>query len=432
MFARKAQKLIVIMKSDPQKYTFRFKHKLDNLNKKSEPAAANDVINYLDNFPEYKDLKEQLPKGLLKKYKTPESMYLINKKTAKIIAATLNKHIDESSPVVEVNPGLGYLTKELLNSQINHIYMFESLNHFSSHINQLQMQHPGRLKYKIADFFGMWKLAFKDKMDQGTRIKDLLGDLATDNNDRVVKIVGSMPGLSFVRHLINNIIFHNTTNQLGRPDLFITMPGYHYEFLTDSQIQLKKHKSTPALFQLLFDFKVLNTVPKAHFLPWTFPATSKRMTLMDEHCMYLVNITQKKKLPCPPEYLPLLWYFFKPHMFSKSTKVIPMLEQWIPGCGIWLISGQDPPDINKEIAPGKEDAELPHMTIFTEFGDLSLSQKITIFKKFVSWPEFEQCQFRLTMENNLPKFIIPIEDEDKDNIGTHIDEIENSDSETET
>lgn len=38
-----------------------------------------------------------------------------------------------------------------------------------------------------------------------------------------------MPGLSFVRHMINNIVFHNTTGQLGKPDLFITMPAHHYE-----------------------------------------------------------------------------------------------------------------------------------------------------------------------------------------------------------
>ncbi|XP_059053130.1 dimethyladenosine transferase 2, mitochondrial [Achroia grisella] len=432
MFAVKFHKPVVILKHKPQKHLLRFIHKLDKQNKQSVITPATDVLHYIDNVPEYKCLKDQLPKGLLKKYKTPESMYLINKNTAKVIADTLNKYIDNKSPVVEVNPGLGYLSKELLDSEINHIYMFESLNHFSSHIHLLQTQYPDKCTYKIADFFGMWKLAFKDKMDQGTRIKDLLGDLATDNNDRVVKIVGSMPGLSFIKHLMNTIIFHNTTNQLGRPDLFITMPGYHYEFLTDNEIQFTKHKSTPALFQLLFDFKVLNNVPKVHFLPWTFPATGKRMTVMNINCMYLVNITQKKKLPCPPEYLPLLWYFFKPHMFSKSTKVIPFLEQWIPGCGIWLISGQDPPDINKEIAPGKDDAELPHMTIFTEFGDLTLNQKLTVFKKFVSLPEFEHCQFRLTMENNLPKFILPIEDEDKDSIGTHIDEIEHSDSDIDT
>lgn len=48
---------------------------------------------------------------------------------------------------------------------------------------------------------------------------------------------------------------------------------------------------------------------------------------------------------------------------------------------MWLITGQDPPDTNKELAPGIDDAKLPHMTIFTEFGDLNLKQKITVFKK---------------------------------------------------
>ncbi|KAM3956546.1 mitochondrial transcription factor B2 [Aphomia sociella] len=413
MFARKVHKVVIIQKYFPLKYIKRFRHKLNNENDKPNPVAVTDVITYLNSFAEYEHLKDQLPKGLLKKYKTPESMYLINKQTAKDIAKTLKKHIDKDSPLIEVNPGLGFLSQELLKLQINHIYMYESLNHFSTHINHLQLQNPGRCTYKIADFFGMWKLAFKDKMDQGNRIKELLGDLATHNNDRVVKIVGAMPGLTFVKHLINTIIFHNATSQLGRPDLFIIMPGYHYE--------------------MLFDYKILNYVPKVHFLPWTYPATGKRITMRDEHCMYLVNITQKEKLPCPPEYLPLLWYFFKPHMFSKTTRVIPLLEQWIPGCGVWLISGQDPPDTNKEIAPGNDDAELPHMTIFTEFGDLSLRQKITVFKKFVSLPEFEQCQFRITMENNLPKFIMPLEDDDhKDSIGTHIDDIETSDTELET
>ncbi|KAI8424994.1 hypothetical protein MSG28_006888 [Choristoneura fumiferana] len=156
------------------------------------------------------------------------------------------------------------------------------------------LEHPGRVKLKIADFFGMWKLAFQDKIDQGNRIEELLGDLATDD---------------------------------------------------------------PVPYRL---------------------RNSAQQAYMDEYQLYLVNITQKKDLPVPPEYLSLLWYFFKPHMFSKSTRVIPMLEQWIPGCGVWLITGQDPPDTNKKLAPGKADAPLPHMTIFTEFGDLNLKQKITV------------------------------------------------------
>ncbi|XP_026314917.1 dimethyladenosine transferase 2, mitochondrial isoform X2 [Hyposmocoma kahamanoa] len=395
MFAKTFQTATVYATSNPIVLSLRLRHKLNKQNDaKESPKLAADVVNYLNSFPEYEGLIKQLPKSLLKKYKNPESMYLINKKTAKEIAKTIKSSLDKS-PVVE----------------------------------KLQDRYPNRVMYKNADFFGMWKLAFQDKMDQGNRIKELLGNLYTENNDRIVKVVGAMPGLSFIKHMITNIVFYNISSQLGRPDLFIAMSGRLFEFLTDADVQMNKHKSTPALFQLLFDYKLLTTVPKVHFLPWTIPAVSKHVNVIDDNCLHLVNITQKQKLPCPPEYLPLLWYFFRPHIFSKSTRVIPMLEQWIPGCGIWLITGQDPPDTRKETSPGPEDAPLPHMTIFTEFGDLNLKQKITVFKKFISWPEFEQCQFRVTMESNLPKSFSQVEEDDKDIIGTHIDDIEHSDTE---
>ncbi|CAG4953924.1 unnamed protein product [Parnassius apollo] len=397
-----------------------------------EPKLSADVINYLENDSQYKHLIEKLPKSLLRKYKTPESMYLINKKTAKEIAKSVVSYLDEDSPLVEINPGFGLLSEELLKYHTKHLYLYETSAHFSQYFQALQNKLGQRITYKVADFFGMWKLAFKDKMDGGNRIKELLGDLASDDNGRIIKIVGAMPGLSFVKHLIQNIVFHYDTNQLGRPDLFIAMPSHHYDFLTDNCVLMGKHKYFPALFQMFFDHKILIKVPKVHYLPWTNSPSSKKGSLINEHCMYLVNITQKDTLPCPPEYLPLLWYFFKPHTFSKSTRVIPMLEQWIPGCGVWLITGQDPPDSNNAISPTKDDAPLPHMTIFTEFGDLSLKQKITVFKKFVSWPEFEQCPFRVTMENNLPKSITQIEDEGKRKIRTYIDDMEHIDTESDS
>ncbi|PZC80878.1 hypothetical protein B5X24_HaOG213865 [Helicoverpa armigera] len=239
-------------------------------------------------------------------------MYIINKKTANEIVNTIKNRINNDSPLIEVNPGFGFLSEELLQCQNNPIYMYEMSSQFTTHINKLKEKYPGRIKFKVADFFGMWKLAFKDKMDQGNRIEELLGDLCTDDKD--------------------------------------------------NEVQLRKHRSIPALFQMLFDHNVLTSVPKVHFLPWTHKTDSKKNSLIEEHTLLLVNITQKDKLPCPSEYLPLLW-------------------QWIPGCGVWLITGQDPPDTNKELAPNKDEAKLPHMTIFTEFGDLNLQQKITVFKK---------------------------------------------------
>ncbi|XP_013170932.1 PREDICTED: dimethyladenosine transferase 2, mitochondrial [Papilio xuthus] len=395
-----------------------------------QPKLAADVLKYLENDSDYSKIIEKLPRPLLRKYKTPESMYLINTTTAKEIAETVRNHINEESPIVEVNPGLGFLSKELLQCTKNHLYLYETSSHFTQHLEALQREKNKRLTYKVADFFGMWKLAFQDKMDGGNRLSELLGDLASHDKSRIINIVGAMPGLNFVKHLIFNIVFHNDTDQLGRTDLFITMPAHHYRYLTDNDIQERKFKTIPALFQTFFDCKVLIKVPKVHFLPWTYPPSGKKAALMDEYCLYLVNITQKEKLPCPADYLPLLWYFFKPHICSKTTKVIPMLEQWIPGCGVWLITGQDPPDSNKSLGPNNEDAPLPHMTIFTEFGDLNLKQKITVFKRFISWPEFEQCPFRVTMESNLPKSISQIEDDDKRRMSTHIDDIDVSDGET--
>ncbi|CAK1550527.1 unnamed protein product [Leptosia nina] len=366
---------------------------------------------------------------LLKKYRNPEIMYLINRKTAKDICTTIHDHLEKDVPIVEVNPGLCYLTEEILKRESNKVYLYESHRMFQNSLKELQDKYPSQVSFKIADFFRMWKLAFQDKMDQGNRVRELLGELATNDRGRKINIVGAMPGLLFVKHLINTIVFHDTLSLLGKPDLFIILPKHHYEFLTDLTVQHGKCLTVPSLFQIMFNYKILEKVPKAHFLPWRYPINSKKACVIDDNLLYLVKITQKETLPCAPSYLPLLWYFFKARTFSKSTRVIPMLEQWIPGCGVWLITGQDPPDINEDIAPNSNDAPLPHMTIFTEFGDLTLPQKVTIFKRFVSWPEFEHSAFRATVENNLPKFATQI-DNDVSN-ETHLDEVDDSDSESE-
>lgn len=52
--------------------------------------------------------------------------------------------------------------------------------------------------------------------------------------------------------------------------------------------------------------------------------------------------------------------------------------------------------------------------------------------RFISWPEFKQCPFRVTMENNLPKYITELEDKEH-TTGTHIDDdMDTSDSEHES
>lgn len=423
---------IVAFRNNPIKLFVRLPHKLSSKADNERKVSA-EVVNFLENNAEYSSLKDKIPKMLLRKYKTPESMYLINKTTAKHIAATIKEYLKPNSDIVEVNPGFCILTEELLKIHKGKIYLYESSIYFNKFLEDTNKKYSQNVVTKIGDFFGIAKLAFQDKMDEGTRVRDLLGHFATDDKNKILQIVGAMPGLYFMKYLLMLILFHNSTYFMGRADLYIVMPGHQYRFLTDSQIQNRKNRTIPALFQLLFDYKLLSKVPKLHYLPWISASAHKNDTVLDEHFMYIVNIKQKDTLPCNAKYLPLLWYFFKPQTQSKSTRVIPMLEQWIPGCGVWLITEQDPPDTNKSLGPTESDAKLPHMTIFTQFGDLNLQQKVTVFKKFISWPEFDQCPFKTTMESNLPKYVTAIESDGKDHRrGTHIDMDEDSDTDDES
>lgn len=70
-----------------------------------------------------------------------------------------------------------------------------------------------------------------------------------------------------------------------------------FQFLTDADVQINKNKSTPGLFQLLFDYKLLTTVPKVHFLPWTIPTVSKHVNVVSSRVsswkLEVANIYQR-------------------------------------------------------------------------------------------------------------------------------------------
>lgn len=115
--------------------SLRLCHKIGKQTKeKPPPKLAADVVNYVNSLPEYNNIKDKIPRTLLRKYKTPESMYLINQKSAKEIVDTIQKHISDDSPLIEVNPGFGFLSEELLKCQTKPIYMYEMSSQFASNL----------------------------------------------------------------------------------------------------------------------------------------------------------------------------------------------------------------------------------------------------------------------------------------------------------
>lgn len=113
----------------------------------------------------------------------------------------------------------------------------------------------------------------------------------------------------------------------------------------------------------------------------------------------------------------------------------------MPNCGPKLIVA---PDNKFKIEPAKtmnvdgfdivtESSEIrtndfaQNISIFTEFGDLTPSQLLSLFVEFKSWPEFSETTFITSMENMLLKLENPDEVLDVDD-ETYTEEIEEKDN----
>lgn len=94
-------------------------------------------------------------------------------------------------------------------------------------------------------------------------------------------------------------------------------------------------------------------------------------------------------------------------------------RKWIPGCGVELIINSNKGTISNNLpqqnikilpkysVPCKElnSNEIIHnLNIFTEFGELSPNQVLTLFDKFINFPDFQHSNFLSSMEQNLSKY----------------------------
>lgn len=121
---------------NPFKIIVRLPHVLNNeINETEQKKISPDILNHLENNPEYSELKNRIPKQLLKKYKSPENMYLINKGAAKHIVNTIQKYLKRNGPLVEVNPGFCFLTEELLKTLKRKVYLYESSHNFNEFLS---------------------------------------------------------------------------------------------------------------------------------------------------------------------------------------------------------------------------------------------------------------------------------------------------------
>ncbi|XP_073814695.1 mitochondrial transcription factor B2 [Musca autumnalis] len=380
-------------------------------------------------------------KLLSKKQKTPAIMYLANYNAAMAVDELLDPYIKQSpcDTILELNPGIGLFTRKLLDREdkFKKILLMESMDFFMDNLQEMHSLYPDKVKVKNCDFTNIWKLVYQDKIDNGTRVEELLRDIPRRGYDEDCNMMmfGAIGSYQFFKHLINSIVFQNSFLNIGRAEMYIVLPPPLYLHLScTNEIGYMIYRSTTILFQILFEYKFIAYLPREDFLPQqTEYNTSKgsklrRVRSINPECLYLVRVVPRKNIfdYVAPEDLPALWYFIKQNCVSRRNRIIPNLEKWIPGCGPRLIVNKRQREESKQLYTKEDISKLPqystpcrtisnrdyypNINIYTQFGDLTPSQFLTLFTMFRKWPEYEESSFLASYENNMLKMEASAED----------------------
>ncbi|KAL5275676.1 mtTFB2 family protein [Megaselia abdita] len=383
-----------------------------------------------------KNKSNKFPEKLLnKKSKNPSHFYLANDAGSKMVFDEISAHLKKlnKKPQVfyEINPGTLSLTKLLLDDKdlFQKLVLIENHEDFIGIAEEYHSLYPDRVKVYHRDFVNIWKLLYQDKMDNGSRVSDLLIDLPKQpyEQEPSVAIFSAVGSYNFFKHIINSLVFQTSFLSYGRCDLYFVIPPPIYIHLTcNRDIGYLLYRATTMLFQIFFEYKFLKKIPREYFLPNpTLVNLSKEKKLakiksINSEYLYLVHMVPRKNLHelCAQEDLQALWYFVKQNCVSRKNRVIPTMEKFVPNCGPRLIMCSESAKLDFTYAEEKKASlpqysiasftisnknHFPYMNIFTQFGDMNPSQMLSLFSEFRSWPEYAVSPFLASLENCLLK-----------------------------
>ncbi|PSN55069.1 hypothetical protein C0J52_01870 [Blattella germanica] len=263
-----------------------------------------EILDYMNSKKSLKSVLNDLPEKILKRKKgTPEALYVVDKNVAKIIAKEIiSDSNNRSIPVFEINPGPGILSRELLATGIQNLSLCEPSSFFLEHMEKLEAEYPSQVQIIQQDFLSLAKLTYQDHQDGGTRVQKLFSNVPKVKwtDEPVMRVIGVLPSIMFIRHLMKSHIFQTGIMTYGRPEFYVVLsPSHHFrqndakndqhdlrrtrvsrEDLECCEFEVRmyltcgreagyfNYRSISVLFQLIFDWHLIKKLPREGFLPW--------------------------------------------------------------------------------------------------------------------------------------------------------------------
>ncbi|XP_076234919.1 mitochondrial transcription factor B2 isoform X2 [Calliopsis andreniformis] len=325
------------------------------------------------------ELRNSIPKKYLKTTTQSLNSYLINREGAKKFVSLIKDDLLQNlTNVVEVNPGLGLLTKELLKAGVPFINLYEKDSVFYNQLEKLSNTFPDRVTVTNGDLIHLMTAPVSYSVHNSIAMS-MLKVIEKRKWEEVscLQIIGTIFNNQFIRNIILNTVFQRSFMMYGRVTFYIAVPSFiWFEWVAPADLN-----SVTVMLKTLFNYKHFGNLDNQMFVPWLRPkrALSKKLagklSTEDMNAIYILKLEPKPDLykAFNGEELVYFWHFVRNNFYKPHIRVIPSLEKIMPGCGINLIAKD--------------------YTIFTEFTELNLKQIYDLFCEFKSWPEFKNSVF---------------------------------------
>ncbi|XP_039281444.1 dimethyladenosine transferase 2, mitochondrial [Nilaparvata lugens] len=311
-------------------------------NKTALNKATSELINSRESLRKMKDLfkrsfEDQARNG---------PSYLCDEIVARNVCESIKRNMTSTDlPVLECNPGAGFLTKELIDAGINNLQLFEPNSIFFSYLTE---KFPG-LQIHKKNVSKLWKLLYLDGIDGGTRTADVFSGIKARSwdEDPSYCLIAAIDGTSFVKSFIIGTMVQENMYQCGKPEFYLILDPLSYATLTNrGDLGNRIYTPLSVHFQNTFNTELLLKIPRNAFLP----VKKLKINKKSSHCiqlakeegdlLYLIKVTGRPELARLRDLDQMsAFYNFVSQVFNvRTNRLIPFLEQWIPGCGPKLIA----------------------------------------------------------------------------------------------
>ncbi|XP_041352605.1 dimethyladenosine transferase 2, mitochondrial-like [Gigantopelta aegis] len=323
--------------------------------------------------------------------KIRSSHYILDKSLAASVASVIIKNrSSQNSSVLEINPGPGILTKELFSKGVHHIVATDTKEQLLSLLERNLQREISQHKLHCFhwDCFTLWHRDTnssqfeKDYRDKEVEIvaafqQKTHGDEIPITAFGVVSYLKERPFLNYILHnfgLLEGIF------SLGRLEWFLFVSAKIYKTVlasTDHDKSVLAYNTMSVLLHLLFDIKCHMEVSGNEFSPPFQNIKRKKREiaigkqLVKYDMKYLLQMKPKENWDSVLPALEIFKFslFLKQLFHKKRMRLIPKMEQLVPGCGLHLI--------------------LAGYTMVQEVGETSPEQFLQIYNDMQTWPEYQ-------------------------------------------